>query len=239
MPTIKRLAVSLALSVLAMPVGAAPIKTPADANGPAQTEIPPPSGKGRVVIVVSGALGPDYNEDYAERVAKLGYDTILLKGDDILSPDKQGGARLQQAIARAQGSSNALPGKVAVIGISKGGGGALTYATKLPDAVSVVVVYYPGTAFLLKLHANLKSFAGTFKVPVLALQGAKDTYKKCCLLSTIQTIASGAKELGLPFDLVVYPNANHGFIKGANYRAADADDAWKRTTEALKQHLSE
>ncbi len=80
MPTIKRLAVSLALSVLAMPVGAAPIKTPADANGPAQTEIPPPSGKGRVVIVVSGALGPDYNEDYAERVAKLGYDTILLKG---------------------------------------------------------------------------------------------------------------------------------------------------------------
>ncbi len=201
MPTIKRLAVSLALSVLAMPVGAAPIKTPADANGPAQAEIPPPSGKGRVVIVVSGALGPDYNEDYAERVAKLGYDTILLKGDDILSPDKQGGARLQQAIARAQGSSNALPGKVAVIGISKGGGGALTYATKLPDVVSVVVVYYPATAFLLKLHANLKSF--------------------------------------VPFDLVVYPNANHGFIKGANYRAADADDAWKRTTEALKQHLSE
>src|SRR5258708_8825008 len=38
------------------------------------------------------------------------------------------------------------------------------------------------------------------------LQGAKDTYKNCCLLSTIQTIASGAKELGLPFDLVVYPD---------------------------------
>jgi dienelactone hydrolase len=40
-------------------------------------------------------------------------------------------------------------------------------------------------------------------------------------------------------DLVVYPNADHGFIAGPNYRADDAADAWKRTTAALQQALGD
>jgi hypothetical protein len=40
-------------------------------------------------------------------------------------------------------------------------------------------------------------------------------------------------------ELVIYPDAEHNFIKGAKYRAYDADDAWRRTTDALHQYLSE
>jgi dienelactone hydrolase len=235
----KSFAVAFALSLLATAADAAGIKTPADANGPAQTELVPASGQGRVVIVVSGKLGPDFYEDYADRVAALGYDTILLSGDDILSPDKQGGMRLRQATARALASPHALPGKIAVIGFSEGGGGALAYATRGEKSIAIVIVYYPETAFLLRPGGDLNTFVSGFKVPVLAFAGGKDTYKNCCLIATIQSINSDAQQLGLPFELVVYPNADHDFIKGPHYRAGDAADAWKRTTDALQQHLSQ
>jgi dienelactone hydrolase len=39
-------------------------------------------------------------------------------------------------------------------------------------------------------------------------------------------------------DLVVYPNAEHNFIKGAAYRADDADDTWRRTTDTLHRYLN-
>ena len=237
--TATSIAICITLSLFATAAGAAGIKTAADANGPAQIEYLPPSGPGRVVIVVAGKMGPAYYESYAESVAQLGYDTIVLNGDDILSPDKQGGTRLQQAITRAQASPHAFPGKLAVIGLSEGGGGALAYATRRPSSVAVVIVYYPETAFLLRPGEDLKAFVAAFKVPVLAFAGAKDTYNNCCLITTIKTIEADAKLLGLPFELVVYPDAEHDFIKGAHYRAGDADDAWKRTTDELRQYLSE
>jgi len=48
---------------------------------------------------------------------------------------------LKNAIVRAQKSSYGLPGKVAVIGYSFGGRGALIHATKMRDFVSVVIAY--------------------------------------------------------------------------------------------------
>ena len=37
--------------------------------------------------------------------------------------------------------------------------------------------------------------------------------------------------------LVVYPYADHGFnLTGANYRAADDADAWRRTIEMLQRY---
>src|SRR3984885_11837886 len=42
-----------------------------------ETDIAPPSGKGRVVIVLSGIDGPGPVQDYANKVAQLGYFTIV------------------------------------------------------------------------------------------------------------------------------------------------------------------
>jgi len=208
------------------------------AEGPAEIDVPPPSGKGRVVLLLSGIDGTSPYKDYAEKLSKLGYYVVLIEGRQVLSQDKQGGDRLAKAIAAAQGSANALPGKVAVIGFSLGGGGALAYAERQPDTVAAVIAYYPATSFIAKV-TDMKAFVGNFEVPILAFAGAKDSFNDCCRLATIQSMQATAKQAGKSMELVVYPDAEHNFIKGDTYRADDADDAWKRTTAALSQYLAD
>ena len=203
-----------------------------------EIDLPPPSGRGRVVIMLSGVDGATPYKPYAEKVVKLGYYVVLIDGREIWTKDKQGGDRLAKAIATAQASANAKPGKVAVIGFSLGGGGALAYAERQPDKVATVIAYYPLTKFIAKV-TDMKSFVDKFQVPLLAFAGGKDTFMNCCMLTTIQSMQATAKDLGKSMDLVVYPDAEHGFIKGANYRAADVDDAWKHTTAALAQYLGD
>jgi dienelactone hydrolase len=207
-------------------------------SGPADPEIdvPPPSGSGRVVMMLSGIDGTAPYKSFAERVAKLGYYVVLIDGRQILSEDKQGGDRLAKAIAAAQRSANAEPGKIAVVGFSVGGGGALAYAERQPETVATVITYYPATSFIAKV-ADMKSFVDKFEVPLLAFAGGKDTFKDCCLLTTIQSMKATSKDLGKSMDLVVYPDAQHDFIKDSTYREADAEDAWKRTTTVLAQYL--
>ena len=205
--------------------------------GDTEIESAPPSGPGRVVIVISGSEGPDPLKDYAQKIAQLGYDTFVIDGRAILSADLHGGERLQQLIAKAQSSHNALPGKVAVIGFALGGGGALLYAERQSDAVATVIAYYPATVFIAKV-GGMKSFVGKFQVPLLAFAAGQDTAKDCCLLATIKDMQATAKDLGKPMELVVYPNADHNFSAGPNYRADDAADAWRRTTDVLHQYLT-
>jgi dienelactone hydrolase len=203
-----------------------------------EISLSPLSGSGRVVVMLSGIDGTAPYKPYAEKVAKLGYSVLLIDGRQILSDDKQGGDRLAKAIAAAQGSAHAKPGKVAVIAFSIGGGGALAYAESMPDSVAAIIAYYPATSFIANV-TDMKSFVGKFEVPLLAFAGAKDTFNDCCLLATIQSMQAAAHDLGKSMDLVVYPEAQHNFIKGDTYRAADADDAWKRTSAALAQYLGD
>jgi hypothetical protein len=149
-------------------------------NDTAEIDVPPPSGKGRAVIVISGIDCTSPYRDYAEKIAKLGYYAVLINGKNILSEDGQGGERLQKTIAKAQGSPGALPGKIAVIGFSLGGGGALDYAERQPGEVAVVIAYYPFTGFIAKT-TDMKSFVGNFQVPLVAFAGGKDAYNNCCL----------------------------------------------------------
>ena len=217
------------------------VSTDAGPDGPAQTAYAPASGVGPVVIVISGQTGPNSYQTYAAELAGLGYYSVLLTGKDILNPELTGDANLKKAIARAQGSPNALKGKVAVIGFSLGGGGALYNATPLGDLVSMVVAYYPYT----KTWANkMPWFVKRFRVPVLVMPGGKDRYKDCCVIASMRAMEDAAKQIGAKFELVEYPEANHGFNleKGANgepggaYRSADASDAWNRTVDMLKQY---
>jgi dienelactone hydrolase len=203
-----------------------------------EIDLLPPSDSGRVVMVLSGIDGTAPYKPYAEKLAKLGYYVVLIDGRTILSEDRQGGDRLAKAIAAAQGSANAKPGKVAVIGFSMGGGGALAYAERQPDSVAAVIAYYPATSFIVRF-TDMKTFVDKFQVPLLAFAGAKDTFRDCCLLTTIQSMQATAKDLGKSMDLVVYPEAAHDFIKDSSYRAADDDDAWKRTVAVLTQYLGD
>ena len=229
--------------VIAVSVSAADrVSTDAGPEGPAQTAYAPPDKPGPVIIVISGQSGPSSYQSYAAELAKLGYYTVLLTGKDILNPELTGEANLKKAIDRAQRSPHAVPGKTAVIGFSLGGGGALYNATPLSELVSVVVAYYPYTK---SWASKMGWFVKRFQVPVLVLAAQRDRYMDCCVVESMQAMEAAAKQNGKQFELVVYPEATHGFnlvqtgVKGelaGAYRRDDDRDAWRRTMEMLKQH---
>jgi dienelactone hydrolase len=202
-----------------------------------EIDLPPSSGQGRVVLILSGIDGTGPYKEYAEKIAELGYYAVVIDGRNILSADQKGADRLQTVISKTLASPGALAGKIAVIGFSAGGGGALAYAERRPDLISTVIAYYPATSFIAKV-TDMKSFVGKFQVPALVFAGGKDDFNNCCLLTVAKQMDSTAKELGKSVELVVYPNARHNFIKGTDYRAEDSEDAWKRVTDNLHQHLN-
>jgi dienelactone hydrolase len=194
-----------------------------------------PSGRGPIVIVLSGASGPEAYKSYAAEVAQLGYYAVLLHGLDISTwAGMTAEVNLRRTIEQVQQSPDAKPGKVAVIGFSTGGGGALAYAAHMPDLVSAVITYYPSISEVL----DMKGFAGRFQVPTLVLTGGKDTHDRCCLIESMKAMEASAKDGGKPFELVVYPEAYHAFnmVQFPFYRAEDTADAWQRTIKMLGQY---
>lgn len=211
-------------------------------DGPAQTVFAPAGGSaGPVVLVLSGRSGPELYRAFAEDICSLGYYTVLLDGNDMINAEHTGQANFAKALERTRHAQGALPGKVAVIGFSLGGGGALNHATCLPENVSMVVAYYPFTRTWAK---NPGGLAKRFQVPVLLLQGTRDHQDNdCCVVETARALEAEARAQNATFELVVYPDAEHGFNLARDaqgktlkaYREGDAKDAWKRTVEMLKR----
>src|SRR6267142_1526169 len=127
------------LALFAAPALAEGIFSDRGPDGPAQTAYAPAKGPGPVVIVLSGASGQNSYHAYAGELSRLGYYSVLLDGNDILTRQQDGAANLKKAIDRAQRSPHALPGKAAVVGFSRGGGGALAHGANMPEEVSMVV----------------------------------------------------------------------------------------------------
>lgn len=197
----------------------------------AQTEYPPPSGKGPVVVVVSGQMGADHYVGPAKQIAALGYDAILIDGNDMAGSH---GEAFRAVVQKAQSAAHGMPGKIGVVGFSLGGGVALGYASRWPDLVATVVVWYPATS----AFRDISAFAHAIKVPVLMFAGEYDRYKDCCLIETARSLASAASAAGAPFELVAYPKTDHDFIfTGKQYNADATADSWKRAAAKLAQYL--
>ncbi len=193
-----------------------------------QKEYPPPQGNGHVVVLVSGTAGPEHDKAFAHDIAALGYDVTVFDGNKILVTGAEG---LRSAVEQARQMPHALPGKVALIGLSLGGGVALAYGSQMPNDVAVDIVWYPATGFYLRLPG----YASRFKVPVLMFAGESDSYKNCCLISTARTMAADAAAVKAPFELVTYPGTDHDFIAGgSNYKPESYKDALSRTAARLK-----
>ena len=211
----------------------------ADAPLPSQKEYEPVKGKGRVVVVVSGQTGPGNYAYIAKDFAEQGYYAVLVDGNDYWIKGGGGEALLKGVITRSQKSPHALPGKVAVVGFSLGGASSLTYATRMPDLVSAVVVYYPATYYI----TNPDNYVAKIKVPTLMFAGVNDTYKNCCRIETARQLADAAKksEGKAMLEVIEYPNAEHGFtIKSIRaWSPTYAADAFRRTLSHLRQYFDE
>lgn len=193
-----------------------------------QEEIVPPQGKGRVVVFVSGIAGPKHDKALSEAIAALGYYVYICDGRQIA---KMPGGNLRAAIQAAQQSPHALPGKIALVGVSLGGGFSLALGSEWPDLVAVDIVWYPATGFA----ARLPGFTRRISVPVLMFAGEADHFENCCMIETARAIEASAKANNAPFELVTYPGADHDFIKGGkNYNPTAYEDALNRTAARLK-----
>ncbi|HTP77538.1 MAG TPA: dienelactone hydrolase family protein [Rhizomicrobium sp.] len=197
----------------------------------AAEEIPPPQGKGRVVVVVSGQSGPDHYRLVAGKIAELGYDVVLFDGNPMEGTHGQG---LRDAIAQALQMPHALPGKVGLVGFSLGGAMVLGFGSGWGDQVAVVAAWYPATTPI----KDAAAFAGRLNVPVVMFAGESDTYKDCCLIAKARELADAAKTVNAQFALTTYPDTDHDFVIGGSHFSHDAyDDAFAKTQAALKQYL--
>ena len=204
----------------------------AHAQEPKRESFPPGFGKGAIVVVVSGASGMALYRDFSSKLADLGYHTVLVDGNDVIF-GRTGAANLQTVIADSQAAPQAIPGKVALVGLSMGGAGVLLHGAPLKDQVSAVVAYYPA---ITRLGSDMTPLAAKLQTPVLLLAGEQDRYAGCCLIESMRALAAAPK--AAPFELVVYPNASHGFNLNDPrfvYSAQDAPDAWARTTAFLNR----
>lgn len=195
-------------------------------------EFPPPQGKGRVVVIASGVSGPEHYSAVAREIAQLGYDAVLFDGNTMKGTH---GDAVQEAIEDSQQMPHALPGKVALLGFSSGGGQFLYYGTQSSDQVAGVIVWYPATYFI----KNIPGWVSKLKVPVLMFAGEDDTYRNnCCTIDKAHVLADAAKAGGQPFELITYPGTDHDFVKGGrHYNPQSYADALKRTGERLKEYL--
>ena len=196
----------------------------------------PTGGKGAIVIVVSGASGPTLYRDYSAKLAQLGYYAVLVDGNDILIRSgpagvTEGAANLRKLISESQMAPEAIAGKVALVGFSIGGGGVLLHGAPLKDLVSGIVAYYPS---ITRGGPDYTARASEMQVPILILAGEQDRYNNCCLVESMRSLDAAAKARGASLELVIYPQADHGFnLATPNFRAADSDDAWAKARAFL------
>jgi len=219
-------------------LGAAPLTAKAQGDGPPQEAFLPKSQKGPIVVLISGASGPASYRSYASDVANLGYYAVLIDGKDILTRAQDGARNLRTVMTKAQASPNAISGKASAIGFSQGGGAVLAHAAVMPELFNSAVAYYPTVSWA---RSNIAGLASRIQIPVLVLAGERDRYNNCCLIEHLRELESAAKAKQIPLDLVVYPDAVHGFnlpnqYDWRAYRSDDTADAWRRTKEMLQRH---
>jgi carboxymethylenebutenolidase len=111
-----------------------------------------------------------------------------------------------------------------------GGALALYTATKNPK-VGACVVFYGG-------HPKVKPDLPNLNAPVLGLYAEKDGFVTPELARDLER---QLKDLGKQIEVKIYKGADHAFFNDTRpevYNAEAAADAWQRTVEFLRQHLS-
>lgn len=260
------LATGFALAV--QPVGAATITTNADgltagevkipvgdSTIPAYRAMPAKGGPFPVVLVVQEIFGVhEHIKDICRRFAKLGYmaiapemyarqgDVSKLKSIDEIRPivakvpDAQVMGDLDATVEYATETGKGDVTRLGITGFCWGGRIVWLYAAHSKQLKAGVAWYgrlVGDASDLMPKHPV--DVAADLKAPVLGLYAGKDTGIP---LDTVEKMREAVKKAKVPAEIVVYPEAQHGF--NADYRPsygeADAKDGWNKLQAWFKKN---
>ncbi len=257
------LATGFALAV--RPVSAQTITT--DANGltagevkigemPAYRAMPEGKGPFPLVLVVHEIFGVhEHIKDVCRRLAKAGYmaiapelyarqgDVSKLTGfDKILEvvgkvPDEQVMGDLDRTVAWARQSGKLDGDKIAITGFCWGGRIVWLYGARGAQSPKAAAAWYGklSNATNALQTKTVLDVAPKLKTPVLGLYGGKDSGIPIAHIEMMRREIQAAKG---PSEIVVYPDAQHGFYADyrPSYNKAAADDAWSRMLAWFKKN---
>jgi carboxymethylenebutenolidase len=231
------------------------VKIPAaDGEIPSYRSRPASGGPFPIALVVCEVFGlQEHIKDICRRFANEGYLAVapdfffrqgdvskIEKMDDVFkivsqTPDIQVLSDLDAAVewaAKNQGNA----GKMGVTGFCWGGRVTWLYASHNPKVKAGAAWYgrLVGDATPLQPKHAI-DIVPSLKVPVLGLYGGQD---QGIPLDTVERMRDALKKAGNPSEIIVYPDAGHGFFADVrpSYRKEDAADAWKRLLAWFRKH---
>jgi carboxymethylenebutenolidase len=232
-----------------------------DGEIPGYRAMPSSGGPFPTILVVQEIFGVhEHIKDLCRRLAKVGYCAVApelyaRQGDvskianirEVISkvvskvPDKQVMSDLDATVAWAKKSGKANTSKLGITGFCWGGRIVWLYAAHSPGLKAGVAWYGRLAASNQNdphpdLHPKQPlDLVDQLKAPVLGLYGGAD---QGIPVATVDKMREALKAAGKPGELVVYPDAPHGF--NADYRPsydkAAAEDGWKRMLDWFKRY---
>jgi carboxymethylenebutenolidase len=233
------------------------VKIPvADGEIPGYRAMPAKGKRLPVVLVVQEIFGVhEHIRDLCRRFAKAGYlavapELYARQGDvskisdwkqifaDVVSkvPDAQVMSDLDATAAWAGKSSSGDLKRLAITGFCWGGRIVWLYAAHNPQLKAGVAWYgrITGDANALQPKYPL-DVAADLKAPVLGLYGGQDQGIPLTDIDKMRAALAAAKQ---PSEIVVFPDAPHGFLADyrPSYREADAKQGWAKCLAWFREH---
>ncbi len=228
-----------------------------DGEIPAYRAMPAKGKNFPVALVVQEIFGVhEHIKDICRRFAKAGYlaiapemyarqgDVSKLQMNQIMPivakvPDEQVMSDLDAAVAWAK-KNGGNTAKLGITGFCWGGRIVWLYAAHNPGLKAGVAWYGrlvpppPDRANPLQPKHPVE-LAKDLKAPVLGLYGGKDTGIP---LDTVEQMRKAIKEAGKPSEIIVYPEAQHGFHADyrPSYKKDDAQDGWTKLLAFFKKN---
>ena len=233
------------------------VKIPvADGEIPAYRAMPATGSKFPVTLVVQEIFGVhEHIKDICRRFAKLGHVAIApemyaRQGDvskieniqEIVSkvvskvPDSQVMSDLDAAVAYVAKSAKGDISKLGITGFCWGGRVVWLYAAHNPKVKAGVAWY---GRLVGQPSANTPKHpvdvAALLQAPILGLYGADD---QGIPQDTVEKMRAALKEGGKRGEIIVYPNADHGFFADyrPSYNEQSAKDAWPKLLAWFKKY---
>jgi dienelactone hydrolase len=172
-----------------------------------------------------------FTHDLARRLARAGYVAFVPHYFGRLKPDRKDGVKnarsfeawtrtVSDTVGYAARRGDVDPRRIGLLGLSLGSWVVLSVGAQ-DRRVSAVVEYYGGLP-------EWQAIDPSRLPPVLILHGDADRNVPVREAYKIERVLEEAR---VPYDIQIYPGADHGF------RGADFDDALKRTFDFLDTHV--